>query len=341
MDQMWGSVTQYHEIQWGWPIAMYLFLAGLSAGALISALLVKWNSGSRDSYDGLIKAGALLALPAIMAGQGLLVLDLGKPLAFWLLMFNLQFHSVMSIGVILLMAYSGLSVLFAAIVFKESLAEQEWADWWFRPMIPVIEWLEQAGTKLEWLMCLAAISIAAYTGFLLSALVAKPLLNVSLLPLLFLVSGMSAGVAASIMVGTTIFRSSVNTNNLRYLLSIDTKLIPTELFILFVMFSGLYNMGGKYAVVAQLALTVGIWAKVFWFGVIGIGLVLPAAVAGTFLHRYEHSSVSAAGTSTGINVLNTDQDMLPGGILLLNSVLVLIGVLLLRFYILYAGQTFI
>ena len=43
MNNMWGSVAQYNEIYWPWPIAVYLFLAGLSAGAMMVALLVKWN----------------------------------------------------------------------------------------------------------------------------------------------------------------------------------------------------------------------------------------------------------------------------------------------------------
>lgn len=341
MDQIWGNVAQYSEIQWGWEIAIYLLLAGLSAGALISALLVKWSSGNDISYDGLVKAGALLAPPAIMIGQGLLVVDLGKPFSFWLLTVNYQFHSVMSIGVIMLMIYSGLSVLFAGIVFKETLVDQEWADWFFGPIIVIIEWFEKAGVWIEWCMCLAAISIAAYTGFLLSALVAKPLLNVPLLPILFLVSGMSAGIAASVVVGITVFRDSVKDHNLRYLLSLDNKLIPAELFVLFIMFTGLFNMGGQYAIVAKQALTIGIWAKVFWFGVIGVGLVLPIVLTFTSLHQYERGSSAAISMTPGINTMNAVSEELPVGTLLINSTLVLMGVVLLRFYILYAGQIFI
>lgn len=42
MSPTWGSVEQYSGIIWPWPIAVYLFLAGLSAGAIISAIIVKW-----------------------------------------------------------------------------------------------------------------------------------------------------------------------------------------------------------------------------------------------------------------------------------------------------------
>ena len=340
MDQVWGSVAQYSQIQWGWEIAIYLFLAGLSAGALIAALLVKWSDSSARSYDGLVKAGALLAVPAIMIGQGLLIFDLGKPLSFWLLTVHYQLQSVMSIGVILLMVYSGLSLLFAGIVFKQTLANQEWADWFFDPLLRIIEWFEQAGKWVEWCMCLFAVAIAAYTGFLLSALVAKPLLNVPLLPILFLISGLSSGVAASVILGITVFKDSVKAYNLKYLLAVDNKLIPMELFVIFVMFTGLFNMGGQYALVAKQALTVGIWAKVFWVGVIGTGLVLPIIVAFTALQRYEHSSASMSITP-GMGRAHAVVEDLPVGTLLFNSTVVLIGVVLLRFYMLYAGQTFI
>lgn len=325
MDQIWGNTTQYTEIVWGWQIAVYLFLAGLSAGALISAILVKWRSNLAEGYDGIMKAGALIALPAISLGLALLVVDLGKPFSFWMLMFHFNLKSVMSIGVILLSVYSGLMTIFAAVIFKKEFAENSWTAWAFRPFLFIVEWFEGLGKWFDWVMLVLAIGIAAYTGFLLSALVAKPLLNVPVLPLLFLVSGISSGVAGCIAVSILFFKRSVQESNLKYLLSLDTKLIPTELFILFVMFIGLFNMGGQYAIVGQQALTIGVWAKIFWGGIIGIGLLGPLFIVTFSLHQYEQS----------------DHAPIPVGSLLINSALVLTGVILLRFYMLYAGQTFI
>ncbi|WP_371379369.1 NrfD/PsrC family molybdoenzyme membrane anchor subunit [Sporomusa aerivorans] len=339
MEQIWGSMVQYTAIQWEWPVAVYLFLAGLSAGALIAALLVKWRDGNNE-YDGLVKAGVLLAPVAIGIGQALLIVDLSKPLSFWLLMFHYQLNSVMSIGVILLMVYSGLATLLAVIVFKGFLAESEWTEWCFSPLLPVVEWFENRGTWLEWIMCLFAIAIAAYTGFLLSALGAKPLLNVPLLPLLFLVSGISAGIAATIAGGVIAFKGSVRDENLNYLLSLDTKLLPVELFVLFIMFSGLINMGGQYAVVAKQALTVGLWAKVFWLGVIGAGLILPIIVALTSLHGQQQTVSHSVSIAAGQAAYQEVRQAVPVGTLLINSTMVLLGGVLLRFYILYAGQIF-
>lgn len=324
MEPFWGSMAQYTKIIWGWEIAIYLFFAGLSAGALISAILVKWRSGNDLYGDGIIKAGALLAFPAISLGLLLLIVDLGKPLAFWLLMFNFNMHSVMSLGVILLSVYSMFTALFALAVFREELLGWNMTGWIVRPFLPLIDGFGRLGKWMDWLMIACAIGIAAYTGFLLSVLVAKPLMNSAALPLLFLVSGVSSGVAACIVTSLLLFKESVAQANLKHLASLDGKFVPVELVILFAMFVGMFNMGGQYAVVAGQALTVGVWAGVFWIGVIGVGLLLPLIISIT-LHRYERSDVLA----------------IPEGRLLLNAGLVLTGVILLRFYILYAGQTFI
>lgn len=324
MDQIWGSMAQYTKIIWPWEIAVYLFLAGLSAGALISAVLVKWRSGDDPKEDGIIKAGALLACPAISVGLGLLILDLGKPLSFWLLMVYFNLNSVMSLGVILLSVYSFLTAIFALIVFKDELLASDLTGWAVKPIMPlVLAVVQRAGKAFDWIMLALAVCIAAYTGFLLSVLVAKPLMNGAALPLLFLVSGISSGIAACIVTGLTLFKSTVQQGNLKYLASIDAKLVPMELVILFAMFVGMFNMGGHYAEVAEQALTVGVWAKVLWIGVIGVGLVAPLVISAS-LHRYE--------SSEGL--------VMPVGKLLLNCGLVLTGVVLLRFYILYAGQIF-
>ena len=323
MDQIWGSMAQYTKIVWPWEIAIYLFLAGLSAGALISAVLVKWRSGNNPKADGIIKAGALLACPAISLGLGLLIFDLGKPLTFWMLMVYFNLNSVMSLGVILLTVYSILTSIFALVVFKDELLNSDLVGWAIKPIMPVVTFFERFGKVFDWIMLVCAVCIAAYTGFLLSVLVAKPLMNGAALPLLFLVSGISSGIAACIVTSLTLFKNTVQQTNLKYLAAIDAKLVPMELVILFAMFVGMFNMGGHYAEVAEQALTIGIWAKVFWIGVIGLGLVTPLIISAS-LHRYE--------SNEGL--------VMPTGKLLINCGLVLTGVVLLRFYILYAGQTF-
>lgn len=329
MDVIWGSTVQYTEITWGWQIAVYLFLAGLSAGALITSIIVKWFQGDdNQEWDGLVKAGALLAPFSIILGQGLLIFDLAKPLSFYLLLIHYQLGSVMSIGVILLALYTPLSVLFAIVVYKEELVQ-------LGPIDTIAEKLEQ--TWFEGLNFIMAIAIASYTGFLLSAMVAKPLFNIAVLPLLFLVSGLSVGICASILLAMVLFRDTVHDASLQYLLNLDFRMILFEGLILFLLFTGLYYHGGNYAVVAQKSLTDGIWAKVFWIGVVGVGLLLPLVISVVSLHKkvgnYTTSDVQE-------EIAATIQEQFPVTILLLSSGAVIMGGILLRFYILYAGQIF-
>lgn len=320
MDNIWGSSLQYNEIVWPWPIAVYLFLAGLSAGSLMISLLVKWIEGNdTPPWDGLIKAGSLIAPVTIVVGLGLLIFDLGKPLAFWRLLVHYQLSSVMSIGVVLLFIYSPLAFLFPMIIFKNHLSEATWSRAWFSPIKPVVELYEKTGLWGEAVMALLGVSIATYTGFLLSALVGKPLLNQPILPLLFLVSALSAGVAANILLGLTLFEHAVEQKNLKYLLALDLRVIPFEMLLLVLMFIGLHFQGGPFAQVGVEALTTGGWAGVFWIGVVGVGLILPVIIAITALHGHQYRL----------------------GTVLLNSALVLAGVVTLRVYLLYAGQIFV
>jgi polysulfide reductase chain C len=319
MDNIWGSSLQYNEIVWPWPIAAYLFLAGLSAGSLMISLLVKWVEGNdTPPWDGLIKAGSLIAPVTIVVGLVLLIIDLGKPLAFWRLLIHYQLSSVMSIGVILLFLYSPLAFLFPLIIFKQHLSQANWSRAWFSPIKPVVEGFERTGIWGEALMAIFGVSIATYTGFLLSALIGKPLLNQPILPLLFLVSSLSAGVAANILLGLTLFEHAVEQKNLKYLLALDLRVIPLEMFLLLLMFIGLHFLGGSFAQAGIEALTTGAWAGVFWIGVVGIGLLLPVIIAITALHGHKYQL----------------------GTVLLNSTLVLAGVVVLRVYLLYAGQIF-
>ena len=138
MSPMWGSTVQYGGIVWPWPIAVYLFLAGLSAGAIISAIVIKWMKGNDSSpWDGIIKAGAILAPLTIGAGLLLLIVDLTRPLHFWKLLINYNFGSMMTIGVLALFAYFPVILIFLLGIFRKPLIDEgplaSWRLWQILP----------------------------------------------------------------------------------------------------------------------------------------------------------------------------------------------------------------
>lgn len=320
MNQLWGSMEQYNTVVWHWPIAVYLFLAGLSAGAAMTSLIVKWIEGNdTPPWDGLIKAGALLAPLTICGGLFLLIFDLTRPLMFWKLLIHYNFGSVMTLGVLALFIYAPLSFIYAGIKFKPWLFEYGPLAGTLKPLKGFIDGMGDNPAWLERTLFLFAVIIGIYTGFLLSAMYSYPLFNTPLLPLLFLASGLSSGVAACILFGLLFFKSEVNEKNAKYLLELDLRVVPMELLLLFALFVGMYFQGGDKAIIALQALTTGVWAWVFWVGVIGVGIATPLLIAVTALRNHAYRV----------------------GYILLNSLVVLVGVVFLRLYILYAGQTFV
>jgi len=120
-------------------------------------------------------------------------------------------------------------------------------------------------------------------------------------------------------VGLLFFKGSTGENNVSYLHGLDIKVIFAELFFLFILFVGMMYQGGATAHVASAALSTGGLSSLLWIGVIGLGLVLPIGLNFALPHGVKHSH----------------------SFVILNALIVLVGVLALRYYILYAGQTFV
>ncbi len=322
MNNMWGSMAQYEIINWPWPIAIYLFLAGLSAGSIIVALLVKWTKHDSDQenssiWDAMIKAGAILAPLTIIVGLILLIVDLGKPLSFYWLLISYNFTSVMTLGVIALFLYTPFALIFTGIVFEDSMKKVPLLSI-FSPLISYIKGYKKYSKNAEYFLFFLALVIGAYTGFLLSASISIPMWNSPVLPILFLASGISAGIAANILVGILFFKSSINKQSIKYLLMLDLRVIMIEIPLILMLFIGMIYSGGEAKIAAIQALSIGNWAIVFWIGVIAFGLLTPVLIALTALKNHAY------------NVK----------FILINSVIVIVGVILLRFYVVYAGQIF-
>lgn len=320
MNNMWGSMAQYEVISWPWPIAIYLFLAGISAGSIIVALLVKWNRHENDTdsiWDAVVKAGAIISPFSIVLGLLLLIVDLGKPFSFYWLLISYNPLSVMSLGVLALFIYTPLAFLFTALIFEETIKKYKILSI-LLPIINYIKGFKAYAKRIEYVLCGVAIIVGAYTGFLLSANITYPLWNTPILPILFLASGLSAGIAGNILVALIFFKSSINKDSIKYLLILDLRVILVEIPLLILLFVGMMYKGGNAQIAAMQALTIGNWASIFWIGVVGIGLIVPIIIAFTALknHAYKVKFI------------------------LINSIVVLLGVLLLRLYIVYAGQLF-
>lgn len=321
MSPMWGSTAQYTTIHWSWLIAVYLFLAGVSAGSIIVALLVKWNRHERSNssiWDAMIKSGVVVAPLSILLGLALLIADLGRPWSFYWLLIRYNPTSVMSLGVFFLLVYTPIVLVFMFLVFERTFLKYAW----FAPLEGMLVWvkgLHSYAKTIEYFLMAAALCVGSYTGFLLSALYAIPLWNSPVLPILFLTSSISSGIAINILIGLLFFKSTMNTESIKYLLVLDLRVILTELPLIGIFFIGLFYAGGDAPIVAKAALTHGSLALIFWGGVIGVGLFVPLITVVLALKSHTYRV----------------------GYILTNASVVLLGVLLLRYYMIYAGQIYV
>lgn len=234
---------------WGAPIAMYLFLAGLGAGAFVAATAAGRMAPQAKRT---VRAGRVIALGAVAVGLVLLMVDAKggflHPWRFALLLGNVQ--SVMTWGVVFLAAF----VVIAAVVVVRDLLKKS---------VPF--GLEATG-------CGFAIAVAMYTGVLLGVVKTFPLWNSAVLPFLFLVSAMSTGVCAVFLFARLVCPNEVE--KLAFLEHVHGWLpwVETVLVVALLFFVGLSSEAGAASVAALLT---GQWALVFWLGFVVVGLALP------------------------------------------------------------------
>ena len=292
-----ASAFHFESLVWDWPIAIYLFLIGISAGLVTLAILLRRfhpQAGGSDST--LLRTTLVLGPGAIIFGLLILVFHLTRPWTFWKLMFHYSFTSVMSMGVMLFQLYMVVFVPRLTMVSK---------------LLTLITPFHRA---LETLMLVLAVLLGAYTGFLLSALKSYPFLNNPILPVLFLFSGISSGAAVALIAMALRHRSNPHSTEAHFVHRMEVPVVWLEIFLLAAFFVGLaLGDDGKMRALAA-ALGGGFWTWWFWLGVAGLGLILPMLLkpwanrSSTF-----HGVLAVCGAS-------------------------LTGVLLLRFFILYAGQ---
>lgn len=304
------SETFSHGVEWGWPIAVYLLLAGMSGGALIVAILLK-HYKKQENFSPFFKAASLLAFVSIMLGMVCLIADLEKPLLFWKILINYNFKSVMSIGVAGLCVFIPLSFLMCLYAFSTELKS------FCGIFDSIMKILNPLYPLLSALCLLFAVVICAYTGFLISVLIRFPLLNTAVLPALFVASGLSAGISGSSLVAALFFKEDPHSSDLHALHSVEFSVLGVEILLIMMIFVSLF-IGSTYQQEAAVAFYSGVWAKFFWLGVVLVGFVVP------FVLNF----------ALGKSVANLKFSFY------ISSIAAVVGVLLLRIFILYAGQTY-
>jgi len=305
-----------HEINWGLPVILYLFLAGLGAGAVtVSGSVLLRKGGFGSSRFAVARCGALIGPIPAMLGTFLIVFELGQPLRA-LNLFKVINLSPMSIGSWLLASFIVFSLLYAATFLPP------WAGPGDR--------LARIRRILAWICVPSGISVAIYTGIMLGAMPARPFWNSPILAGLFLLSALSSGVAAILLMGAFFRRKSADPavrddhDNSSYLLTAsDALLLGGELIIifLFLLFAHLTIGDVRYAVAT--ILPGGQLAMPFWVLVVGLGVFIPFIIEIIEIRpRLLNGGVFKSGITNEIVV----------------PILILTGGFALRYIVVVAGQ---
>ena len=237
------------------------------------------------------KIGHAIAPVAVIVGLVLLMFDakagLYNPLRFALLLTN--FGSVMTWGVVIL----ALFVIVALVALVLDILKRR---------VPM---------ALELIGAILGICVAIYTGCLLGVCKTFPLWNNALLPILFLVSAMSTGMASVLLVG--VFKHPEEFNRVGVFKKfhfcfpcIEMLLVASLLFI-----TATNSTAGFESVMALLS---GKYAAVFWILFIVVGLVGPTILE-TWMLFFSRKEFEESRRAHAISALS-DVGVLVGGFVL-------------------------
>lgn len=161
----------------GIQIVIYLFLAGIAAGA---AFLASFALGTRqkDPVEG-GRRGLTLALVCAIVGSVFLILDLASPVDFLLILTSANATSAISWGARILVLF-----ILAALFVRVSVRDQS---------------ADKIGL---WILRIAALALAIYPAFVLRQGAAFPLWHNSTIIPLIAVSAFHSGMAALLLVNS-------------------------------------------------------------------------------------------------------------------------------------------
>jgi protein NrfD len=250
---------------WTWWIILYFFVGGIAGSSFFLAALL--DLFGRPADRPLSRLGYYVAFAGAVVSGFLLTVDLGRPERFWHMLIQsntgspmLKSWVPMSVGSWGLLFFSLLSFLGAL----GALGEEPKAPSLFRSSPVGLLRRGALRIAIAALGSLFGLLLAGYTGVLL-AVTNRPIwADSTLLGLLFLISGVSTGAAALILLA--IWRRAGHPASLGWLAWFDRRLIVLELLVLIVFLASLGSVARAF---------LSWWGVSLLLGVVGIGILGP------------------------------------------------------------------
>lgn len=356
------------QLMWGWQPALYLFLGGAGAGTFVVSGFLHLKDPRQNAR--VVCLSSWVAVACLVIGLLLLISELTFPLRglmMWRSFSNAG--SWMTIGAWVLFAaviVFGVTALWHTVNLKGfSGAEKTTAKSEGIGSLREMSKSEGSQTREEsfgaggskdaaavvatgepWPLRVLTVAgmvlgvcVAAYTGILLASAPGIPLWNTWLLPCLFTVSALDAGVAVLELVYAAVAKREQCSGWVApFLEKTAVALIVAEAVVLacFVgaCFAGVQDASAAHAAASSAsALTAGTFAPAFWLGVVGCGLLVP--LCAVLLARRNRS---LAGASEECEPACRENGAKKHWIVVVGAASTLLGGCVLRFVILMAGM---
>lgn len=265
---------------WGWQVFLYLFLSGLGSGAFFSAAVLSFAKYKRHRKT--VSLCFWISVAFIALGTILLVTELVHPdrIFAWSLSFS-HLSSWMTRGAWGLAASFVVFSLVALLSMKTTVRFVR-SLWGLRPHL-----IRLVRKILLVLGCLLALFLMGYTGVLLANAPGIPFWNSWLLPMVFVVSAITAG--GNLIVAVAVLSGSAHKVPKRKRSTVVVSLVVLTAFegiALAIYLSAMMNGGGFVSTAQQVAaevsahrLVVGDRSLAFWGLVVGCGIILPLVLS--------------------------------------------------------------
>jgi protein NrfD len=310
-----NAITYPHFHIWDWRVAAYLFLGGLTGGAMVMSSILNYLRTGKNAPAGkgwVCHWRVPVMAPIILSvGMFLLFLDLEAKLHTPWFYLTLQPLSPMSWGSWILIVIYPVLIMYLLAVLPPELRDK---------VGPLKGWAASFSRYVRGLSALNfifGVALAIYTGVLISSFVARPFWNSAILPMLFLNSALSCGAALMIVVAVK--------NEAKLLFTkIDIWLVFSEIIILCLFFYAHFTGSDSARASIMPFFTPTHEFFPYWMSIIALTIAFPLAIILKFLHLKEDH----AHEMTGMAKFQMN----------LSAVLVLIGGLIVRMAFIYAGQ---
>jgi Fe-S-cluster-containing dehydrogenase component/formate-dependent nitrite reductase membrane component NrfD len=249
------------QIPWHWPVPAYLVTKAIGSG-VFSLLALFFGLGLVEFSRPLAVLGGFVSLLFIGLTTLLLIIDLKRPKRFFTILTRPQWKSWLTRGAFILLGFSGVAGLWVAL---------EGAVLLRLAPFPLVNTLRPFFLGLGFVL---AVGSAIYTAFLFGQAEGRDLWQSSLLPLHLLVQALLVGAAVLLVLGFFAATPGPMVVGLAWLFG------GTLVLDLFITLLGEFGMPHASADAARAAhnIKAGRYRRLFWWGYIGLGHILPLVI---------------------------------------------------------------